>query len=170
MSQGDLIPTVLSFLLTLLIISYVWRDNPLFRFTVYLFVGVAAGYAGAIAFNYVIYLRILFPVFQVFTSGSLETLFLVFPPLLMGLLLFAKLSPRFSWVGNPSMAFMVGVGAAAAIGGSVLGTLFPQIDATTDLFGARTSSEISPMTALFQGTTILIGTLMTLFYFHFSNI
>lgn len=155
MNPGDLAPAALSFILTLLVFSYLWKDNPLFRLAVYLFVGVSAGYVGAVAFNNVILPQMVFPLIQVATGGPLEILFLAFPPLVLGLLLFAKLTDRLNWLGTPSMGFLVGVGAAAAIGGSVVGTLFPQIDATTDLFS-------------FNSAIVLIGTLLTLFYFHFS--
>ncbi|NJN44470.1 MAG: hypothetical protein HC806_06945 [Anaerolineae bacterium] len=50
----DLTGTVLGFLLTCMVLSYIFGDNPLFRFSVYLLVGVAAGFAGAVAVRNVI--------------------------------------------------------------------------------------------------------------------
>jgi hypothetical protein len=152
MSLGDLLPALLSFLLTVAVLSYLWQDNIFFRLAIHLFVGVAAGYAGAVAINNVIYPRLVYPLF---TSNLLDFLVLAFPPLILGLLLFAKLSPRLAWLGNPTMAFLVGVGAAAAIGGAVLGTLFPQIQAATTV-------------ANLDGGVLLAGTLLTLVYFQFS--
>jgi len=52
----------------------------------------------------------------------------------MGLLLLLKLSPRTARLGIPSMAFLVGVGAAVAIGGAIMGTLFPQTWASMQAF------------------------------------
>ncbi len=155
MSVGEFAAATLSFLLTLAVFSYIWRDNPLFRLSLHLFIGVAAGYAGAVALTTVIYPQLITPFFQL-GSGVIEILFLAFPPLVLGLLLFTKLSARFSWLGNPTMAFLVGVGAAAAIGGAVLGTLFPQTGAA----GSRLD---------LQGVLVMLGTVATLLYFQFST-
>jgi hypothetical protein len=88
---------------------------------------------------------------------------------LSGLLLF-KVSPRLSRIGNPAIAYLVGVGVAAAIGGAVMGTIFPQVMASINLFDAdaiRQTGE-SPMLMLLQGVMIIIGTLTSLIYFHFG--
>jgi len=55
------------------------------------------------------------------------------------------------------MAFMVGVGAAVAVGGAVTGTLFPQTLAAINIFE----------TQVFEGIVMLIGTISTLIYFQF---
>ena len=50
MNMADLIGATLAFVLTLLTLSYLIGDNPLFRFAIHLFVGVASGIAVVIAF------------------------------------------------------------------------------------------------------------------------
>lgn len=155
MSLDVLIPLLLSFSLTLMVLSYLWKDNPLFRIGIYLFIGVAAGYAAAVVINSVVVPKMVLPFFDIFNGSLVDVLIRTLPPVILGLLLFTKLSPRASWLGTPSMAFLVGVGAAAALGGAVLGTLFPQIQATAQL-------------GSFQAFIILIGTILTLLYFQFS--
>ncbi|MDX1435281.1 MAG: hypothetical protein R3335_00625 [Anaerolineales bacterium] len=155
MSLDLLIPLLLSFSLTLMVFSYLWKDNPLFRVGIYLFIGVAAGYAAAVVVNSVIVPKMVLPFFDVFSGSLVDILIRTLPPVTLGLLLFAKLSPRASWLGSPSMAFLVGVGAAAALGGAVLGTMFPQIQAAAGLVSL-------------QAFVILIGTILTLVYFQFS--
>lgn len=150
--MSELLSAVLSFLLTVAVLSYLWQDNFFFRLAIHLFVGVAAGYAGAVAINNVIYPRLVYPLFS---GNLLDFLVLALPPLVLGLLLFAKLSSRLAWLGNPTMAFLVGVGAATAIGGAILGTLFPQVRAATNVFSL-------------DGGILLAGTLLTLIYFQFS--
>jgi hypothetical protein len=51
----DLAGTVLGFIFTLLVFSYVFGDNALFRLTIYIFIGVAAGYAAVLAWYNVIW-------------------------------------------------------------------------------------------------------------------
>ena len=53
---SDLITAGISFIITILILSYLFGDNPLFRATVYVFVGVAAGYVAAVAVNEIIFI------------------------------------------------------------------------------------------------------------------
>jgi len=93
-------------------------------------------------------------------------------PLLLGIMLIAKASQRLSELGSPVMAFIVGVGAAAAVGGAILGTVFPQVNASINLFDLRGMlSEGDLVTAATKFTNsgiILIGTLTTLVYSHFS--
>jgi hypothetical protein len=64
------------------------------------------------------------------------------------------------------MAFMVGAGASVAVGGAVLGTLFPQTQASINLFDLKAGGSVSER--IFEASIILVGTLTTLVYFHFS--
>jgi hypothetical protein len=155
----DLVTAGISFLLTLMVLSYLIGDNPAFRVAVYIFVGVAAGYAASVAWHQVLYTQL----FVSLGSGNLLTII----PFVMGLLLLLKISPRTSRLGTPSMAFLVGVGAAVAIGGAVMGTLFPQTWASIKIFNlsAAGSTWLEP---LIGAVFILIGTVATLAYFHFG--
>ncbi len=71
-----------------------------------------------------------------------------------------KISPRLNKLGNVAVAYLVGVGAAAAIGGAVLGTIYPQTSASMSVFEAYAN----PLNAIL----VLVGTLTTLLYFHFG--
>jgi hypothetical protein len=166
MGLPDMIGTLLGFAFTLMVFSYAFGDNALFRVTIHLFIGVAAGYAAVVAWYNVVWPQLLLPVIG---GSQSERLFVLFPLVLSGLLLF-KVSPRLSRIGNPAIAYLVGVGVAAAIGGAVMGTIFPQVLATINLFDAdaiRQTGE-SPVLMLLQGVMILIGTLTSLIYFHFG--
>src|SRR5512137_43001 len=131
----DIITGLLSFLFTLLILSYVVGDNPAFRAAVHAFVGVSTGYIAVAVFRLVILDKMFLPFI---TGGIGERIFLVFP-LILSLLLLGKMFAGTEWVGRPVVAFLVGVGTAAAIGGAVLGTIFPQILATAGMFDIRSS-------------------------------
>jgi hypothetical protein len=79
-----------------------------------------------------------------------------------------KVFPRLSTWGQLPMAFLVGVGAAVAIGGSVLGTLIGQARASIHLFDLSAPGGAAPVLRLVDGVFILLGTLSTLAYFNFS--
>ncbi|MGE5251189.1 MAG: hypothetical protein ACM3QS_13370 [Bacteroidota bacterium] len=162
MPYADLITGALGFIFTILIFSYLLGDNPLFRIGTYIFVGVTAGYVAAVAMWQVIYPRLLYPLAY---GGLYEKALLGIPFLLSGLLLM-KSWPRLSPLGTPAVAYLAGAGAAVAIGGSVIGTLFPQAFASMNAFDLSKSSF--PLEALLNGSFILVGVVTSLAYFHFN--
>jgi len=153
----------ISFLLTVMVLTYLIGDNPAFRVAVYIFIGVSAGYAAAVAWHQVLYPRLVLPLL----AGSLAERLLALIPLVLGLLLLFKLSPRRANLGSPSMAFLVGVGAAVAVGGAVMGTLFPQIRASMNALNLSSAGQYW-LERLSEGVVMLIGTITTLVYFHYG--
>jgi hypothetical protein len=162
-STTNLISGGISFLLTLMVLSYLIGDNPAFRVVIYIFIGVSAGYAAAITWHQVLYPRLLIPLI----SGNLGERLLILFPLVLGLLLLFKISRKTSRLGTPAMAFLVGVGAAVAIGGAVMGTLFPQSQASINAFDLSNATSYK-LERLSEAAIMLVGTLTTLVYFHFG--
>ena len=136
-----------------------------FRVAVYIFIGVSSGYIAT-----VVYYQVLTPkLFDPLRTGDPDQLLLTIIPLFLSISLLAKLTPRISWIGNFAMAVLVGVGAAAALGGAVLGTLIPQAQAAMDAFDFRSApTTSSAFFGLLNGIVMLVGTVFTLGYFHFS--
>jgi hypothetical protein len=157
----ELISALIGLTLTLMVFSYLIKDNPLFRIAIYLFIGAAAGYAASVVLHYVLLPRL---------SQSLTTLNpLLLIPLIFGISLFSKFFPRISWVGNFAMAVLVGVGAAAVVGGALLGTLMPQAQAAINGFNVRSAENVGEAAfRLLEGGVMLVGTVFTLASFHFS--
>ncbi len=162
----NLIGSIIGFVLTLLFFSYLIGDNGLFRLAIHIFIGVAAGYMAVIAINNAIWPRLIYPMLL----GTLEERLMTLIPFLAGILLLAKITERFTGLGSPVMAYLAGVGAAAAIGGAVVGTLIPQIGGTINMFDlqAMQASNRSQGLGLFNGMIVLIGVISTLAYFHFG--
>jgi hypothetical protein len=161
--SNNLVPGFLGFLLTLMILSYLVGDNPAFRVAVYIFVGVSAGYVAAVAWWQVIYPKVFLALF----SGTFIDALIALVSLILGILLLMKLSSRTAWLGTPSLAFLVGVGAAVAVGGAVMGTIIPQTLASINVLNPTTTGE-SWLARLFFGAILLVGTITTLVYFHFG--
>ncbi len=162
----DLISAAVGLLLTLMVFSYLIKDNALFRIAIYIFIGVASGYAATVIVYYV-----LLPKLDVFSSDDpIRLIFFGAVPLLLGVLVLAKLfSPRVSWIGNLAMALLVGVGAATVIGGAVLGTVIPQFRAAVNAFDvSRASDAAGRMLVFLEGSVMLLGTVLTLAAFHFG--
>ena len=168
--SSDFLTAAGSFVITLLILSYLIDDNPLFRAATFIFVGVSAGYVTAVAWNQVISPLLLRPILsgEIF-SNFFKAILLAFP-LLGSALLLTKVSPRLSGLGQLPVAYLAGVGAAVAIGGATIGTLLPQINATFDNFDVTlaVSRGINPAFMMMNGALILLGVVGTLAYFHFG--
>ena len=161
-----LIYGIISFLLTIMVLSYLIGDNVLFRFAIHIFVGVSAGYIATVSLYQVIWPFLLIPLV---TAPLLER-GLLLVPLVLGALLLMKISPRLGWLGGPAVGYLVGAGAAVAISGAVLGTIFPQGSAAVEPFDLIGLSQrgVNPLQSLFNGVVMLVGTLATLAYFHFG--
>jgi len=166
---SELISAGISFLVTILILSYIIGDNPLFRAAVYVFVGAAAGYVAAVSWNEVINPSLVQPIWTGTIFSNPGQVALIIPLLGSALLLF-KVSPRLSHLGQLPMAYLVGVGAAVTIGGAVLGTLLPQIGATLNGFDLSVAGTSGADTAFMflNGIVVLIGVIGTLVYFQFG--
>lgn len=156
----DLIWMIVSFILTLCVFSYLFGDNPIFRFVTGILIGVSAGYFAVVIIYQVLLPRLVIPLLQ----GSIVALI----PLFLSGLLLTKLSPRLSKLGNLSMAYLVGAGAAIAIGGAVLGTLFTQVKGAINSFTPITTNSTQNWLLLIEGGFILLGTIASLVYFNFG--
>lgn len=167
MNLADWIGAFLGFVLTLLVFSYLIGDNPFFRITLHIFIGVSAGFAAVVAIYNIILPRLIVPIFINNRSEQILSLF----PLILAGLLFSKISPRFAFIGNLPMSYLVGVSAAAAIGGAVTGTLIPQVLASMNLFAVQSNQAFDANVGLrlVNGIIILIGTVATLAYFQFGK-
>jgi hypothetical protein len=168
----ETIGTLIAFCLTLLVYAYLIKDIPFFhaiyRLVAYLFVGVSLGYAAVMAWHSVLVPRL----FDHLGSGKWSYL----APLILCLLLLSKVNRPLSGLGNVTIAFLFGVGAALAIGGGLIGTLFPQIEATfVSLnplhYQGRAAQEGTTTAVVYalDALLIVVGTVSTLLYFYFST-
>ncbi len=122
MTQG--IIDVFAVILTLMVLSRIIGDNPLFRIAQYLFVGISLGLAFVVAYH-----QVLRPAISGVVGGQPDALMLYGLPLILSVLLLSRITRRqeWSWLANIPLALVFGVGAALAVGGAVAGTLAPQI-------------------------------------------
>lgn len=151
--------------LTLMVFSYIFGDNVLFKLASHIFVGVAVGYAILVVWHQVFY--------PALTSGNLIS---VLPALILCVLLIFKIRPTQGGVtnalGSLALAFVLGVGAALAIGGALFGTLLPQTSAVANIslnptHYPDTENEVGLVIWL-NNIIIVLGTIGTFFYFTFA--
>ena len=97
--------------LTLCIYSFLYKDNPFYKFAEHLFVGVAAGYTIAMAWHQAVIRLIWVPM----KTGDFAAIVFVIIPTLIGLLMFSRFVPKYRWLIRWPLALMIGFGAGAAI-------------------------------------------------------
>jgi hypothetical protein len=163
--------TLVALFLTLMVYCYLGKDIPflyaIYRVVAYLFVGVALGYGAIVAWHSVLSPRLLLRL----ESG--QWWYLV--PLVLCLLLLAKVKRSWSGLGNVTVAFLFGVGAALAVGGGVVGTLLPQVRAAfVSLNPGHYEGIVAqegglPLIYASNALLVVIGTLSTLLYFYFTT-
>ena len=155
-----LVVNTIAVVLTLLVLSRIVGDNPLFRVAQYLFVGVSLGYAFV-----VVYFEVLRPaVAGLFASANNPMVLSVrLVPFVLGLMLLPRLTNRqsASWLANLPLGLLFGVGAALALGGAIVGTLFPQLLDSARPLGTTLSDLIG-------GVFLVFGVIFTLMYFYFT--
>ncbi|MCA9979480.1 MAG: hypothetical protein KDD89_01550 [Anaerolineales bacterium] len=150
--MSDLIGLALGLLLTLFVFSYVLGDNWLYRLAVHLLVGVSAGYAAVVVtFDLLVPLFLNWP--RMLVTAPLQGGLLTVPVVLGLAFVLARATPRTARVGNLALAVLVGIGAAVALVGALVGTLLPQ------LLSAGSGSPVVTF------ISVLI-TICVLFYFH----
>ena len=155
----DLAGLVFGAALTFLILSYVLGDNPLYRLALHLFIGTLVGYSFGVVLRDVLVNMML--------AQWLSSPVTVVVPLVLGILLLFKGFPKQAYIGNFSVAYLTGVGAAVALGGALLGTLVPQVGATGRALSPAAFSSLR--LGLLDGVLILVGTICTLMAFNFTS-
>jgi hypothetical protein len=145
---------IIGIVLTIMVLSRIAGNNPLFRIAQYLFVGISLGLAFVIAYH-----QVLRPSIQAIAAGEQGALAIYGIPLLLGVLLIPRITRRqeFSWLANIPLAVVFGVGAALAVGGAIIGTLLPQIIDTARPFNGGVA-QIAGLIVLALGTILTLST------------
>ncbi len=160
--MGDIIGLVVGAVVTLAIFSYLLGDNVLYRWMLALLVGSGAGYVMGVVINVVL----LDWFKEALTADTVQLQIYHLVPIFLGVLLLFKglssfkLLGRLSVLGNISMGYLLGTGAGVAIGGAMLGTLFPQIGAT----GAALTLDNLPW-GILRGVVMVLGAITALLVF-----
>lgn len=152
--------------LTFCIYSFLYRDNPFYRFAEHLFLGVSVGYFivimiynGLIPFAWDPFWEAI----QKREAGGLVKLI----PITIGLLFFARLVPQYAWLIRYPIAILIGIGSGLAIPNMMQANIFEQIRGTLAPFAQIHAGELSPF-EIFNTVLMFIGIVATLTYFFFS--
>lgn len=153
-------------LLTLGIFSFLYRDNPVYKFCEHLFVGVSAGYWVVLTFFSVVWPNLLSPLHRGFLGGAGPDAraWLLLLPLALGLMLFSRFFPRGEWLSRWPIALILGVYPALRITGFGQGDFVEQLHGTMlPLWGTPSVWEA------LNNAILVVGLAATLIFFFFSK-
>jgi len=140
-------------LYTLFTFSYIYKENPLYRFAEHTFVGAAAGHFVVIAYQNILS-KGWYPIVS---KGQ----YVYILSMILGLMLFSRLSKKQAWISYYPLALLVGVGTALAMRGAVQAEFLAQI-----------ASTITPLYTLnwkaFDDFVIALTVISALVYFLFT--
>jgi hypothetical protein len=147
---------------TLSILSFLYKDNPFFRFAESVFAGVSLGYYIGQSFDQTIVPNVIRPLAEqtFFISWGWWNLII---PMIIGVVLYARYIPKIAWLARFSLAIYVGYYAALEMMQKLQGEVLPQsADTIISLGNSFGSLEWISMIVL------TLGVLAVLVYFFFS--
>ncbi|MBN1424686.1 hypothetical protein JXA88_09020 [Candidatus Fermentibacteria bacterium] len=146
----------LAAILTLAGFSFLWRDNPFFKVMEHMLVGVSAGYY-LVQYAYsALYKKLYVPLV---VQGNL----LFAGCAILGLMVFARLFPKRSWLSRYPVAFYVAAGAGYSIPSTIQARVVKQMQVTMVNFLDQGS-----VIAVISGFLLFLGVVTVLLYFFFS--
>lgn len=142
--------------LTLAIFSFLYRDNPAYKFAEHLYVGVSAAFAVLYTWAFDIWPMLVEPMVLGRGMASAVDRWILLVPACFGLLMLARWVPKVAWLSRWAISLTVGIAAGLGITGQVQGILLPQIQGT-----------LLPLTTV-NNIILVVGVITTLVYFYFS--
>jgi len=142
--------TLIAAILTLFIFSFLYRDNPFYKFAEYLLVGISVGYFIVISIKTTVVPKLIFPIFR---EGDL--LYLI--PGILGFFMFLRFFPKLAWLSRISMALIIGAGAGVSIPAMMQAQIFAQMKASMGSY------------ASINNIIVALAVITTLSYFFFSR-
>ena len=152
--------TTVAAILSLFIFSFLYRDNPFYKFAEHLLVGVSVGYFLVISIDNVLVPKIADRLLR-------QNDWSVIVPLLAGALILARLIPKWSRWSQLALAVVIGVGAGVAIPATLQAQIFSQMKAS--MFSFVPPENSIGWLYVVERTVILLGLTSVLAYFFFSK-
>jgi len=172
--------------LTLAILSFLYKDNPYYKFAEHLFVGISAAFWMSMGFwttivgNLIPRLsRNLSEFFQVpYQPGSYN--FVYYVPVILGIMLLMRLSRKHGWIARWPLAFIVGTFAGLNLVRYLRSDFIEQVSATFvpllvewrgigDFASNFDLSATGPFVMMMSNWVIFLGVICGIVYFFFSK-
>ena len=161
-------------LFTLFILSFLYKDNPLYKIAESVVVGVSAAYWMVVGFWTTIVPNLLGKLSPGWIKSwampglktEAELIYLI--PLVMGVMLLWRLAPKGSWISRWPLAFIIGTTAGIRLIGFLHADFLGQIRNTIMSLVVTTPDTGFDFWDSMKNVVVVIGVLSTIVYFFFS--
>ncbi len=152
--------------LTLAIFSFLYKDNPFYKFAEHIYVGSSA----AFWFIYLWYFDIKPKLLDAWVMNTGFEKYILIVPAILSVMMLTRFIPQIAWISRWAIAFTVGMGAGLGITGALQGFLVPQVQATMlPLWEPVSSSTLYNLGHSLNNLLLVLGTITAIFYFYFSR-
>jgi len=159
MSVATIIGIWIAAALTFMIFSFLYKDNPVYKFGEHVFLGVSLGYGWCIYYWNDIFPQAIGPLFYAPTPEERDWLVLI--PIVLGSFILLRVVPKLAWLSRYSFALYIGGFAGIAVPTEIAGRFLPQLTATMNPFGPDWIAAVTQ-------TVLLVGVFCTVVFFFFS--
>jgi hypothetical protein len=149
-----IIGNTLALFLTLCIFSFLYKDNPFYKFAEHLVVGVSAGY-----FAVLIYFTGFIP--KVWDPVTKKNEWWYILPAILGIMTWTRFLKKWSWISRFSIAFYMGIAVGVSMPLDMQGRVIRQLNAT------MLPVHLMNLQGIWN-LLIVLGVLCGLVYFFFS--
>lgn len=171
-------------MMTLGVLSYLYRDNPFYKLVESIVVGVSAGYVFVVGYWEVLVDKLALKLAPALVHAWTKPLqpgespdvrdWWALVPLVMGVLVFFRFVPKREWLATWPLAFVVGLTAGikliavleADFIGQIQKTMMPLLVFAVDQSGVLDWKK--SLSASIKNTLLVLGVLASLTYFYFS--
>ncbi|MEE2785988.1 MAG: hypothetical protein VX589_01530 [Myxococcota bacterium] len=167
LTHAEIFGAWVSIFLTLALFSFLYDDNPIYKVTEHVFMGISIGY-GVVE----IYMLQFEPnLIQRLAAG--EMIYLI--PLILAVMLMFKVSRRNAWIARIPIALLVASFAAVKITGETSGKLILQLKASLPNLEASWRAHgfwdwQKDGAGIFSDTFLVLGLMACLIHFYFSEV
>ncbi|MBD3234145.1 MAG: hypothetical protein GF315_10530 [candidate division Zixibacteria bacterium] len=154
MTTSELLLNGLAAFLTLCIFSFLYKDNPFYKFAERLVAGVSAGYWTMLLYHTSFHDKVIVPIFQ-------QGYWWYIIPTILGIMMWTRFSKKWAWLSRISLAFYMGIATGTSIPVVMYAAIYKQLEGsmnqiTTDATGINT-------------LLMTIGLICAVSYFYFSK-
>lgn len=156
-------------LLTIFTFSFLYKDNPLYKFAEHLVVGVSAGYFVVLLIRTNLVPIISQKLFVAERGWELDQWW-YFIPLLLGIMMWTRFSRKLAWISRYPLALYIGIASGLTIPLELKNRVVEQLQATVLKFKFDMSNP--DFLGVPQGAwdiVVVIGVISCLIYFFFSK-
>jgi hypothetical protein len=154
--------TILAGVITLAILSFLYRDNPLYKMAEHIAVGISVGFL-VVTYYYNVFKPKVWE--NILYKGQYDYVL----PLILGILLFTRFFPKQGWLSRYSIAFYIGAGSGLSIPPTLEARVLQQMEGTVrSLVTVVPGNLAATLTGSFAAIFLIVGTLASLVFFLFS--